>query len=113
MVRTLDTVVARMKEHMLQKSLSKGMQPLYGFIKAGYRFQVCVPTTIFEANAANVRVYNMNDEKHKKPLDETYIPLHAMPYWDPLHQIIDVQAKDKKTLYKKVDSFVKKYVKNN
>ncbi len=78
------------------------MQRLCGFIEKGYRFEVQVPTTIFDSLGAKLTAYN-----GKKVIDSIYIPLKKMPTWNVPAQGISLCKKDEKTLEKITNKFVK------
>ena len=78
------------------------MQRFSGFSEKGYRFEVQVPTTIFDNLAATITAYD-GEEK----LRSMNIPLRKMPSWNIPCQCIDLGKKDMSTLEKRTKEFVK------
>jgi len=79
------------------------MQRFSGFRQNGYRFEVVVPTTIFDQKVAIINVYNNNDRSITKEI----LPLRNMPYWDTPAQTIMLRKSDMNRLEKKTKALVK------
>ena len=79
------------------------MQRFSGFKENGYRFEVQVPTTIFDGLVAMLTAYD-----GEKVVDSTPIPLRNLPSWNVPYQSIDLCRKDMRTLEKRTERFVKK-----
>ncbi len=79
------------------------MKRYSGFREYGYRFEVKVPTTIFEPKVAVIRAYNGN-----KFVDELYFELDRMPEWYVPCQCIMLSKTDEKALEKKTKELFKK-----
>ena len=74
-----------------------------GFREYGYRFEVKVPTTIFEPKVAVIRVYSGS-----KFVDGLYFELDRMPEWYVPCQCIMLSKTDEKTLEKKTKELFKR-----
>ena len=79
------------------------MQRYSGFREYGYRFEVKVPTTIFEPKVAVIRAY-----KNKSFVDEVYFELKSMPEWYVPCQCIMLSKPDENMLEKKTKELFKK-----
>ncbi len=74
------------------------MERYSGFREYGYRFEVKVPTTIFDNKVAVIKAY-----KGKRLVAETYFKLKKMPEWYVPCQCILLSKPDEKTLDKKTE----------
>jgi len=79
------------------------MQRYSGFKEYGYRFEVKVPTTIFEPRVAVIRAYH-----NKSLVDEVHFKLKNMPEWYIPCQCIMLSKSDEKTLEKKTEELFKR-----
>lgn len=79
------------------------MQRYSGFMEYGYRFEVKVPTTIFENKVAVIQAY-----KGQKLADMIYFKLKKMPEWYVPCQCILLSKSDEKTLEKKTEELFKR-----
>lgn len=77
------------------------MDRLSGFIQYGHRFEVLVPTTIYEDPVAVINVYKGN----KKVSCDTFY-LKEMPKWDTASQALTLSKRDMNFLEKLTDSLV-------
>jgi len=79
------------------------MERFSGFKQYGYRFEVVVPTTIYDEKRAIVTAY-----KGKKLTDETSFFLHEQPKWNIPHQCIELAGKDMETLEQRTKELIKR-----
>lgn len=73
-----------------------------------YRFEVKVPTTIFDPEFAVIEVYKNPEYKSKKLIDKVYFPIKKMPKWDVPAQAIFLSKSDERTLMKKTRELITK-----
>lgn len=82
-----------------------------GFVEKGYRFEVTVPTTIFESKVACIRAYEQKRAGHEYKDDnvaaERCFRLKEMPTWNTLFQCIELSEKDMNNLEKITKRLVK------
>lgn len=79
------------------------MKRYSGFREYGFRFEVKVPTTIFEPKVGVIRAY-----KGRKFVDEVYFSLKRMPEWYIPAQCIMLSKTDEKTLERTTEELFKK-----
>lgn len=79
------------------------MERYSGFIEHGYRFEVQVPTTIFDDKVAVIKAYD-----GKKCIDEEYFMLRKMPAWNVPQQAIMLGKTDEKTLERRTKELMKR-----
>lgn len=79
------------------------MQRYSGFIEYGYRFEVKVPTTIFDNKVAVISAY-----KGRKVVNKIYFKLKKMPEWYVPCQCILLGKSDEKTLEEKTKELFKR-----
>ncbi len=74
------------------------MQRYSGFREYGYRFEVKVPTTIYDPRHAEISAY-----KGSRLADKVYFRLSRMPRWDVPAQCIMLSKRDEKKLEQKTE----------
>jgi hypothetical protein len=78
------------------------MQRYSGFRENGYRFEVRVPTKIFDDKVAVIRAY-----RGKTCVGEEYFGLRKLPEWNASAQAIVLGKSDEKTLERKTNELLK------
>ncbi|MCG2719039.1 MAG: hypothetical protein L6408_09450 [Nanoarchaeota archaeon] len=79
------------------------MKRYSGFKEDGYRFEVQVPTTIFDNKFAVIQAY-----QDQKLVDEIHFKLKKMPEWNVPCQCILLGKSDEKTLEKKTEELIRR-----
>lgn len=77
------------------------MERFSGFQQYGHRFEVVVPTTIYDEQIAVVTAY-----KGRKLVNGISFPLQEQPKWNIPHQCIELSGKDMKTLEQKTKQLI-------
>lgn len=79
------------------------MERYSGFIENGYRFEVRIPTTIFDDKVGVIRAY-----LGRKCVDEEYFGLRKMPEWNVPLQALLLGKKDELTLERRTKELMKR-----
>ena len=79
---------------------SNGMRRLCGWVSEGYRYEVLVPTTIFDSQIARIDAYDTNMGSLVNSIN---FKLRSMPRWDVPAQAIILSRRDEQSLRRKSD----------
>ena len=107
--------MAKIKEIPPRTISGTGMRLYGGYMIHDLRIRTYVPTTIFDPQSAEIRVYkvvNHQDQfpKHREEqLAVKYVRLHSMPKWNMGAQCLELSAKDTRAVESKCSKLERKF----
>jgi hypothetical protein len=77
------------------------MERLVGFLTNGYRFEIKVPTTIYDPLRAEITAY-----RGKKMVDRIYSMLKSMPKWNIPLQAVLLSKRDDRRMNRAIKTLI-------
>ena len=78
------------------------MERLCGWIEKGYRFEIKVPTTIYDALRAEVTVYRGKNYV----VDKIYSPCKSLPKWNESLEMLMLSRRDDALLKRRIKTLI-------
>jgi hypothetical protein len=80
------------------------MNTYLSFNHLDYRYEIKVPTNIFDDKEAIIQVYSQD----KKLIDKISLPLKKMPWWNGSESCIEISESDGRRLIKETNKLISK-----